>query len=350
MKILKVLLLSFALLSVFGSVAAEETLDVALDENVTVQDLGIAEPNLLPDSPLYLFKNWGREIQSALTLNPIKKAELREKFANEKLIELKLLVEKKKDSPIIEKATENYRKEIEKTKKAAENIKETTEENPQVGTFLNKFIQQQILHQRILEKLETQVSTTTLAKIQEAREKHLEKFGEVMTKLENRQEKIKERLEEKFAEIKGSEFKDFKNQELLRALEEKVPENVKEAIREIRENSLIQLKTKIEEMPSEKIEKFKDYIEKSSGEKEKQMEILENLRDRIKDKPLIQQKLNETRQKIMETIGACAQVITYRKNPQTGQCQQFSSPCDAPQDWQKCVGVELLIKEKTEAK
>ena len=304
MKILKVFLLNFALLFVFGIAAAQETdvtAIVALDENVTAEDLGVAEPNLLPDSPFYFFKNWGREIQSVFTFNSIKKAELREKFANEKLIELKKVVEKTRDHQVIKKATENYQKEIEKIKEATERIKETAEENEEVGKFLDKSIQQRILHERILLKLANQVPAETIEKITEAREQHLERFGEVMIRLEN-MEGIQERLENNLQKVQGSEFKDFKNLEVLKDLEEKVPEAAKEAIQQVRANALIRLKEKAKEMTAEKIEQFQAYIEKIAGEKEKQIEILDNLKEELKEKPAIKEMLIQTREKVLEKV------------------------------------------------
>lgn len=32
---------------------------------------------------------------------------------------------------------------------------------------------------------------------------------------------------------------------------------------------------------------------------------------------------------------ACIQVITPAKNPKTGKCQNFPTPCDVPDNWQK---------------
>ncbi len=32
--------------------------------------------------------------------------------------------------------------------------------------------------------------------------------------------------------------------------------------------------------------------------------------------------------------GMCAQVITWARNPDTGTCCQYGSPCEAPQNWQ----------------
>lgn len=202
MKSLKIFLLSFVLLFAFGFIAlaqetpsTEVTQALEFDEDVQPEDLEVEEPRLLPDNPFYFLKNWAREIQSALTFNPIKKAELKMKIANEKLIEVKKLIEEKKNQKAIEKGIDNYQKGMEELKTATEKIKEKAEQNPQVGKFLDKFIQQQTLHQQLLQKLEVQVPPQALEKIKAAEEKHLEKFGEVMNKLENK-EKIQEKLEQ----------------------------------------------------------------------------------------------------------------------------------------------------------
>ncbi|MFH1575398.1 MAG: DUF5667 domain-containing protein [Candidatus Nealsonbacteria bacterium] len=299
MKILNYLVLSFCLLFAFSVVSAQEA--VSLDENVTAEDLGVSESTMLPDNPFYFFKNLGRAIQSVITLDPVKKAELREKFANEKLIELKKMTEKTRDSEVIKKATENYQKEVANVEKITERIRETAQENTRVGQFLDKFIQQQTLHQTILQKLETRVPEKALEKIQEARQDHLEKFGQVMTRLENK-EKIQERLETNLQQVQGSEFKNFKNLEMLQALEEKAPQAIKEAVQQVRVNVMTQLKEKVQGMTAEKLGEFQTYTENVSGLKEKQMEILDNLKTELQDQPQIIQKLIQTKERIIEQV------------------------------------------------
>ena len=267
---------------VFGAGLTLAQVDVAeavnLDENIQPEDLGIGEPRLLPDNPFYFLKNWVRGIQSVLTFNPVKKAELRMKFANEKLMEVKKLVELKKNPEIIKKATENYQQETEKIKNQVEKIKEKVKENSQVESFLDKFIHQQILHQKLLQKLETQVPAEAFEKIKEARERHLERFKDVMLKLEDRKEKITEKLDKILEEQKGSQFKEFKNLEVLKNLEEKVPEEAKEAIQKAQENALKRLQGDLEKMSPEDQERFKDYLEKISGNILKHLDIIEGLK------------------------------------------------------------------------
>ncbi|MEA3344383.1 MAG: DUF5667 domain-containing protein [Patescibacteria group bacterium] len=189
--------------------------EVALEQEVSAQDLEVKDPWLLPDSHFYFLKDWGRGIRSFFTFDSLKKTELKSKFANERLIEIKKMTTENKSSEIIERATENYKKEIERIKEVSEKIKEKAKDNPEVNSFLDKFSKHQVLHHKILEKLETQVPEKAIQKIREAREEHLEKFGEIMTKLEDRKDKIRTRLETSLEEIKGSEFKGFKNLEIL---------------------------------------------------------------------------------------------------------------------------------------
>jgi hypothetical protein len=194
-------------LAFFAGIAlAQEDGDVTgtTNEEITAQNLDVSEPNVLPGSPFYFLKEWARNIQSTFTFNPIAKANLKEKFSNEKIMELKKLIEQNQNRERVENAITNYQGEIDDLKTTADKIKEKAEENPEVGKFLDKFVQQQTLHQEILEKLESKVSTTTFEKIKAARERHLEKFGEVMNKLEANKEKIQERLEKNLEKISTS--------------------------------------------------------------------------------------------------------------------------------------------------
>jgi len=175
-------------------------------------------------------KEWARSVRSAFTFNNVKKAELENKFSNEKLVELKKMVENKINPEKIKNAAEKYQKSLEKIKNATDKIKDKAENNPEVNKFLEKFTSQQVLHEKILQKLETQVPEAVLEKIEEARERHMEKFGEVMQKLEDNKEKIAERV--KNALQNGDEI----NSEILDRIKEKMPEEIKQKIEEKRAN------------------------------------------------------------------------------------------------------------------
>ncbi len=310
MNIFKIFLLSFALFFALGSivlaqeevmpieeVVTEAVVNVNLDEDIQPQDLEVREPRLLPDNPFYFLKNWARTIREVFAFAPVKKVKLRVKFANERLMEMKKMIEQKKDPEIIKKATENYQEEVEKIKNRVEKIKEKARENPEVDKFLDKFIHQQTLHQKLLQRLETQVPAQAFEKIKEARERHLERFGELMTRLEDRLDVLQEKLEKITEEQKGSKFKEFKNLEVLKNLEEKVPEQAKEAIRKAQENALKRLQGDLEKMSPQDQERFKEYIERISGEKEKHLEILENIKIELKTAP-VKEKILELKENL----------------------------------------------------
>jgi hypothetical protein len=282
-------------------IATEAAQDVTLDETVSAQDLGVKEPRLLPDSPFYFAKNWWRGLRLGFTFNPVKKAELQERFANEKLLELKKLAAKKKDPKILEKAINNYQKEIERVKTRAEALKGRVKNKARLESFLDKFIRHQALHQRILEKLETKVPPQAIEKIKQARKRHLERFRDVMLKLEDK-DKIPERLEKSLEKIKGSKFRAIKHLELLKRLEEKAPEDKKEAIQKAEERMLEKFKARMEKMSPQEQERFEKYLEKIRGDKEKHLEILENLRSEIKERPELKKRLEASRVRVLRRI------------------------------------------------
>ncbi|HDY72790.1 MAG TPA: hypothetical protein ENH90_01385 [bacterium] len=255
-----------------------ETVEQAinLDEDVQPADLEVYPPTILPDSPFYFLKNLGRGIRTFFTFNPLAKTELREKFANEKLMELKRMVEMNKSANAIRSAAQNYQEEVETVKKFAERIRTTAQENEQVETFLDKYIQQQALHNRVLRKLADQVPAEVLEKIQATRELHLEKFSEVMQKLEDK-DKIAERLEKNLDLVKGSNFKYFINIGIVEALKEKLPEDIRVKIEEKQEEMLGKLHEKLEALPAEKLESFTPYIKQISGDKMKYLDIIGTL-------------------------------------------------------------------------
>ena len=293
------ILLGFNLL-VSTTGAQNATGMVEIDENIQASDLDIKEPTLLPDHPFYFLKNWGRTIQSFFTFNPVKKAELRLKFANEKIIEAKKLVKKGATPEKIKKALKDYEQELDRIKKRTDKFKVKAEENTELNRFLDKYTQHQALHYRILQRLEKQVPPEVYKIIEENRKKHLERFKEVMLKLED-ENKIPERLEKNIEGLRGSQFKEFKSLEILEELKEKFPEDIQEKIQERQERILEKLQKRLEGMPSEDQAKFKDYIEKISGDKLKHLQVLAVLRGE-EISPKLEEVLEEAEKEKIDQI------------------------------------------------
>lgn len=185
MKALRILLISLLLgIAVISSPAlAEET-------TVTAGDLNVSEQTLLPDSPFYFLKDIVRQFQSTFTMDPIKKAELSLKFANEKLIEAQKLSQlnpEKKD--VIEKTIVSYGKDMDNLKKYSSSLKQ---DNPKNNNLLGQLTESNLNSQRLLEDLsKNQVSQSIAATKEKALETLTNSSLEVASP-----EKVRERLTE----------------------------------------------------------------------------------------------------------------------------------------------------------
>jgi len=193
-----------AAMAIFSLALAEETPEITqspfsivavenIEDEVTAQDLEVATPRVLPNNRFYFLKDWQRSLKLAFTFNQIKKAEIRQEIINEMLIELKALAAKTQDPKILEKAAANSQKHIEKLKEQIEKFKDNAQTSPEVSKFLDKFVQQGLLQQRILEELETKVPPQVMQKIEAVKEKHMEKLNEVISKLSGTTGRVKMR-------------------------------------------------------------------------------------------------------------------------------------------------------------
>ena len=275
MKWLGILIAGVILFSVLGGVIlAQEIPEVAQDEEVSAQDLGISEPKVLPDHPLYFLKNWGRVVRLFFAFNKTKRAELRLRFANEKIIEAQKLAELNKNQKAIEKVLASFENDIvEISKLSGEELKQ----------FSEKLVHQQLLHQKILQRLETKVSAEVMVRIREERWVHLEKFSQVMRKVEEKT-KIADRIGDELEKMKGSKFKEFKDLETLDEIGERMPDierNFEEKMAQIQE----EFTQKLDGMTEKEKNEFENYLEKISGNKLKHLEIISNLEgEEISDK------------------------------------------------------------------
>ncbi len=299
--------------------------DVALDESVSINDLGIKPPRLLPDSPFYFLKNWTRGIESFFTFDPIKKFELKSRLANERLAEIEEMIQERKNTKAIEKATENYEKELGKIENIAKKIKEKAEKNPKLNKFLDKWTKHQLLQQKLLEKLEKQAPPQIIEKIKTARKRHLERFKNVMLKLEN-EKNIPKRLEKAIEAEKGSPFKGVKAIERLRELEKIAPEKAKKSIKQVEEKILEKTKKVLEKMPPKRRMALKNYLENISGDPAEHMKIAQEITNN--------QKLKELREKVIERMSKKIEKISEKRG-----CPKWTAPSPG-----FCPNGKIIIK------
>jgi len=115
--------------------------------------VGLKKPALLPTSPLYFIKEFGRTIQTFLTFNAEKKAELKLKIAEEKLVEAQIVSEKQPDNQKgLERALRNYENQRSELKTRLEKLTETSK-NPNIGDLVRKIDEKISTHKELFNQL-----------------------------------------------------------------------------------------------------------------------------------------------------------------------------------------------------
>lgn len=305
--------------------AAKAAEMIKADEEISAEDLGVKEPIILPDNLLYPIKNIWRGFKKAVTFNPVKKAGLELQSADEKMVEANKLAEKngkkleeakntieqnekiieeakiseKSDEEIkkiieaaenqkeeaeknigkisrrLEKTLDSFAKDIEKIEKRGGQLKKELKDSPILDNFIDKFTDHQFKQQRLLDKIEKDIPQgKILEKTEEAKEKVLKNFGQALTNLMPAKE-VSEKITQIIERQKGSDFKHFKNLEVLKELEEKVPEQAKEAIRQAKDNAFKRMGETMETIPREQRGLFKEYIKNISGNESRQLKVID---------------------------------------------------------------------------
>jgi len=232
----KTIFLSIVFLVSFSFALAQETdLDVDIEEveAVAAEELDIEEPGVVS-----WFKNAADTVKIWTTRDPVKKSELELKKASRQIVKARKLIKDRPDDAKLkdklEKVNKKYGVLVDKVDTRIEKFKqEHPEETVKVKNFLDKYTDHQIKHQEVLLKLEEKVPEKAFIVIKENRERHLEKFGKVMNKLQDKEE-FKKRLEHS---LEGEEHivRKAKRIEIIEELGEKdIPEEVKRKIRELK--------------------------------------------------------------------------------------------------------------------
>jgi hypothetical protein len=221
----------------FPALAQESDIDQTVIEGeeleVAAADLEVTEPG-----PFSWFQNIIRDIQILITRDPVKKSELLLKKASRQLIRLRKIVSENPDDPRLqakfEKIDEKYQGLIEKINNRIGEFQAENPEAPGLNSFLDKYNEHQLRHQEILERLGEQVPEEVMEIIETNRLRHLEKFGEVMNRLQNREE-FKEGLGEILEDVGERIEHRVRQMEIIEELEEITGTEIKEVIGELKQ-------------------------------------------------------------------------------------------------------------------
>lgn len=286
---MKYLFISILALSLFvGGVAFAQS-DTDVDEveqaeAVTLLDLEVEDTGILPTSPFYFFKEWGRGVQSFFTFNAVGKVELEAKFANEKAAELKKVEEENPDNETgIARALSNFQRAQEKVALRLERLEETSE-NPNVERLIEKIIEKSILHEKLLQEV--------VARHEDKEEIRLRiksaglSISEVIKKAAEKDnpEKFVARLKAKLEATRGSELKDIRAVEILDRIGENVSEEVRVRLEIVRDGFMEKAKLRIEALAEEGEDKVRAILSRIPGDSGRRAVVLEEIRLKVSDR------------------------------------------------------------------
>lgn len=281
-----VFILTLSSLAVFAQSEQEETAVSDAAAEVAAEELGVSEPGIFSWA-----KNLFWDAQALVASDPIKKAELKLKKANNQLLRARKLAKEDPNNAKLQAKLEDLNESYEKLTgdidTRIEQFRAENQESQKLKDFMDKYIAQRLRHQEILEKLEKQVPEAVQEKIKEHREEQLEKFGGVMSKLQTNEE-LKERLQNAVGNVKDDVIRRANRLEIIERIEQKaapaIKSEVQSKINEFKQEQsqvIQQLKNKAEEIKIEVREKAADIRQ---NVQERRREIKENLQKQKIDK------------------------------------------------------------------
>ena len=187
------------------------------------------------------------------TFNPVKKAELRLDFANQKLAEAEKVAENKPNNQnAVNKALENYKEETDKLNNYASTLNKN---NPNNEALLNKITNNNLLHQTVLEKIENKIENKE--KIIEVKEAVLENLTNASFSVGNA-EQVKEKIQE---QLQSQINNDVKKLEILNKMEEKLPDTINKKVMVQLQEQLITENIDNSNLTEEQKQKINEYRE-----------------------------------------------------------------------------------------
>ncbi|OIO49690.1 MAG: hypothetical protein AUJ34_00690 [Parcubacteria group bacterium CG1_02_41_12] len=274
------------------------------DEIVTEEDLGVTTPGRF-----HFLKRIQRAVQRAMTTDPIKEAQFDIDEAHEELLTARKIAE---ENPGDEQASQKAQEAIAKFEQKISDVKDRAQEIKdkkagQSGTFLEKIADMQIKQQKMLDNLEGKLPEQAFEKVQLARERALEHASEIFTKVAENKEQITERINAAMENQQGSEFKDFKNMEIMERLREHMPDETKAAVEQAQNQARERFEEKIKQSQDSNKEqnaKFEKYMQNIKGDAVGQLKILQDITQGDNVSSQFSAQLEKIREQMPEGIKA----------------------------------------------
>ncbi|MEK7102135.1 MAG: DUF5667 domain-containing protein, partial [Patescibacteria group bacterium] len=276
---------------------------------VTQQDLGAVDATVLPDSPLYFFKELWWDTQEAFTFDPLADAQLKLEHANQALYEIQVVAQTGvTDASIaadLVAATEQITERLQEVAGSAEELHSLIvaggEDGAAVEQLLADIVEHQIYEEKVLavveEQIEAVVAPTDVVDFRVAREEAVAEVAAVLVETVEKPADIAEVvgavLEEQSAE--GSAFIEVHHLEIIEKIEDAAVEFIEEAalsptegeavqaaLETVHEEAVGRLEEHIEALPEEeRAEKMVDYIENLPADETHLLAVCDNLKDYV---------------------------------------------------------------------
>jgi hypothetical protein len=274
------------------------SVEAQADQSVTEEDLEAKTP-----SAFHFLTRWRRAALIAFTQDPLKRAELRLESAHEELLRLKQIAEQNPENEKaiirIENALLKFEQNIEKVTELAEKIKERRSDRAE--KFLEKIADFQIKQQKVLDNLEEKLPPELFSRIQESRQKTIQSHAETMARIAQNREQLAEAFNKATENQKGSEFREFKNIEILEKILESSPEQSKEAISKAIESAKQRFELQMENMGEETIQnRFQIYVKNMNGNPYFHLKALDALGQNLEEG--IIEELEEAKKRATENL------------------------------------------------
>lgn len=283
---MKKIAIFFLISAAAGVVFAQEgETTIAPEETITIEDLGISDTGILPTSPFYFFKEWGRGLRSFIAFNPISKAELELKFTNEKAAELKEISETQpENAEAIKKALENYQGSQEKLRERFGELKETSQ-NPRVDDLLNKLTNRVIKHEKLFDEIDFKFKEREgiSAEIKNTMSGSENLMGEASKKDDSA--KFASRLEKVLLEEKGGDLKHARSVEIIDRFGNKATLETKESLGRLRAEFSERLEDDIDDLlKKEGEDALKEKFDNTPGDFAARSVIIEEIQKRAEER------------------------------------------------------------------
>jgi len=279
---MKTLVITFSILGLLLAIPAitPKVQAQEVDQVITAADLGVSEPST---GFVGWLKNLGFNIQYGLTFNPIKKANMKLDAANQRLLEAQAFLLENPDKTQAQiqyqQALAKYENAMQKVESMTEKFKDKSATNPKIDQFMNRFTDNVLKHQAIIDRMKNNVSGDKLAILQKIEDNTIKNFGEILKNIET-PERFPERIANIIENIGGEDASRYlKGVELLTWLNENTQGDIKKYIQNGLDLSLRRLDGIWENWdPEARTERVKIYLNGASDPtmKDKVLDLLEN--------------------------------------------------------------------------